>query len=118
MNEVQIAQQAVTLARKSEAEQGATALAAHVGYYLIGEGLPQLQRDIQYRAPSRVLPRIVAEARVPLRTFFDPDRPVDARNRRWLAACSCARAAGMAGHCGCLRLPCALVGERSRRWPW
>ncbi len=71
MTEAQIAQQAVSLAHRGVAEHGEDAAAAHVGYYLIGAGLPQLQRDIAYRAPLRLRPRRRA-GRVPLWSFFAP----------------------------------------------
>ena len=71
MSEAQIAQQSVSLARRGMAEHGEDAVAAHVGYYLIGDGLPQLQGDIAFRARLRLRPRRRA-GRVPLWTFFGP----------------------------------------------
>jgi cellobiose phosphorylase len=71
MSEAQIAQQAVSLARRGMAEHGEDAVAGHVGYYLIGDGLPQLQGDIVFRARLRLRPRRRA-GRVPMWTFFGP----------------------------------------------
>ncbi len=69
--EAQVAQDAISLARRGMAEHGGGAIAAHVGHYLIGNGLPQLERDIGFRAPLRLRPRRRA-GRVPLWTFFGP----------------------------------------------
>ncbi|MEO7478648.1 MAG: cyclic beta 1-2 glucan synthetase, partial [Lysobacteraceae bacterium] len=71
LSEEQIAQQAVSLARKGLDEHGPDALSAHVGHFLIGHGSPQLQRDIAYRAPFRLRPHR-REGRVPGWTFFGP----------------------------------------------
>ncbi len=70
-SQLQVAQQAISLARRGMAEHGADAVAAHVGHYLIGNGLPQLERDTGFRAPLRLRPRRRA-GRVPSWTFFGP----------------------------------------------
>ncbi|HEV2606781.1 MAG TPA: cyclic beta 1-2 glucan synthetase, partial [Xanthomonadaceae bacterium] len=106
-SEAEIARQAVLLARKESAEHGADAIAAHVGHYLIGDGLPQLQREIGFRAPLRLLPRR-RNGRVPLRAFFGP-----------IALCTIAivlllqlRAVGWPGWTlWLLTLPCTLVAS-------
>ena len=70
-SELQIAQQAVSLASRGVAEHGGDAVFAHVGHYLIGEGLAQLQHDVAYKAPLRLLPRR-HRGKVPLWMFFGP----------------------------------------------
>ncbi|HTA64910.1 MAG TPA: cyclic beta 1-2 glucan synthetase, partial [Xanthomonadaceae bacterium] len=71
MSEAQVARQAVTLADAAVAGHGTDAAAAHVGHYLIGTGLQQLERDIAFRVPLRLRPHR-RFGRVPLRTFFGP----------------------------------------------
>ena len=71
MSEAQVALHAVTLAYRGMAGQGEDSVAAHVGHYLIGDGLRQLQGDIAYRARPRLTPRHRA-GRAPLWTFFVP----------------------------------------------
>ncbi len=70
-SETQIAQQTIALAIRSKIEQGGEAAAAHVGHYLIGDGLPLLQREVGFRAPLRLLPHRRAGS-VPLWAFFGP----------------------------------------------
>jgi len=48
-SEHEVARWAIQLAQASTAENGAADRTAHVGYYLIGEGLPKLQRAAQAR---------------------------------------------------------------------
>ncbi len=71
MSEAQVARQAVLLAYRGMAGQGEDAVAAHVGHYLIGDGLPQLQGDIALRARLRLRPHRQS-GRVPLWTFLAP----------------------------------------------
>jgi cyclic beta-1,2-glucan synthetase len=71
MSEAQVAQQAIALARIGMAEHGWEAVAAHVGYYLVGLGLTSLQSDIAFRAPLRFRPRRRG-GRVPAWIFFGP----------------------------------------------
>jgi cyclic beta-1,2-glucan synthetase len=56
-DEMEVASQAVSLAHQVELGQGPPLLpasAAHVGYYLIDNGLPYLEQALAYRAPWRM----------------------------------------------------------------
>ena len=48
-DELDVAEQAVELARKSENRGGSSARQRHVGYYLVGDGRPALEKRIGYR---------------------------------------------------------------------
>lgn len=55
-SEIEVAIQAIRLARESVAREGVDTRTAHVGYYLIDEGLAQLDRQVQVRlSPTEVL---------------------------------------------------------------
>src|SRR5512133_1733637 len=58
--EIEIAQKTVELARKGKEQKGAHDRTAHVGFYLIGKGLPQLERlaKIKNTLPSFVIKSI------------------------------------------------------------
>ena len=52
LSEVEVAQKAVQLAHDGAAGKGLDDRAAHVGFYLIDKGLPQLERAAQVRLPA------------------------------------------------------------------
>jgi cyclic beta-1,2-glucan glucanotransferase len=66
-SELDVAQAAVHLAQTAEREAGADDRTAHVGYYLVGQGRPALERAMDSKAPLIV--RFTRAAR-PLRLFF------------------------------------------------
>jgi cyclic beta-1,2-glucan synthetase len=49
LSEVEVADKAILLARESAAEKGPNGRDAHVGFYLIGRGLPQFERAAEVR---------------------------------------------------------------------
>jgi hypothetical protein len=51
LSEVEVAQKAIELARASVANKGSIDRAAHVGFYLIDRGLPELERATAVRLP-------------------------------------------------------------------
>ncbi|MCC7160954.1 MAG: DUF3131 domain-containing protein [Anaerolineae bacterium] len=51
--EINVAQHAVELAQTAARTAGTLERTRHVGYFLIDEGLPILERDLQYRPPFR-----------------------------------------------------------------
>ncbi len=52
--ECDVAKKAIELTQAGAAAQGAEERAAHVGFYLIGEGVGQLERAVDARLPARV----------------------------------------------------------------
>jgi len=50
--EAEIAEHAIRLASKDAIPNGADQRSAHVGYYLIGQGLPQLEQAVAFKVPS------------------------------------------------------------------
>jgi len=66
--EIEVAQRAVSLAAASAAEHGRTDRTAHVGFYLIDQGRPALERAVGVKWPwSTVLERVIR--RLPL-TYY------------------------------------------------
>ncbi|MEO8408125.1 MAG: cyclic beta 1-2 glucan synthetase, partial [Oxalobacteraceae bacterium] len=53
LSEVEVAEAAILLAATSATRAGAADRTAHVGYYLIGNGLPALERSAAFRPPVR-----------------------------------------------------------------
>ncbi len=59
LSETQVAREAIRLARAASSESGGDDRAAHVGFYLIDRGLPQLERTAQVsRSPFEALRRL------------------------------------------------------------
>ncbi|MGE5285086.1 MAG: glucoamylase family protein, partial [Actinomycetota bacterium] len=52
LHEADVARKAIRLAGECAARNGPDDRAAHVGYYLIGKGLPRLQREADVRLPA------------------------------------------------------------------
>jgi cyclic beta-1,2-glucan synthetase len=57
MPESDVAKMAVGFAEKSARSNGPKHIAAHVGYYLIGKGKPELERALNVRLPLKTLPQ-------------------------------------------------------------
>ena len=62
-----MARKAIELTREAAAAEGAEDRAAHVGFYLIGEGVEQLERAVATRLPladrlGRSLPQVARAA--------------------------------------------------------
>jgi cyclic beta-1,2-glucan synthetase len=53
LSEVEVADHAIRFAAANAARVGAQHRSAHVGYYLIGNGLPELERSAAFRLPLR-----------------------------------------------------------------
>ena len=73
MDEVEVAQAAVSLARKRRNRRGLER-ESHIGYYLVDDGLPDLRRRIRYRAPL---------GRASLITFEISERVLSDRHRNF-----------------------------------
>ncbi|MBC7514035.1 MAG: cyclic beta 1-2 glucan synthetase [Herminiimonas sp.] len=69
LSEPEIASEAITLARQAAAAGGAADRRAHVGYYLIDDGLPELEQRAQVR-PQGFGAAKRAAARTPLRLYL------------------------------------------------
>src|SRR5439155_15940528 len=71
ISELDVARRAVELARSTAASQGPDDRAAHVGFYLIGKGLPQLEQKTRARlSTSDALHRLAG--RFPLFLYLSP----------------------------------------------
>lgn len=53
LSEVEVAETAIQLATTNAAQTGITDRSAHVGYYLIGNGAPKLERSAGFALPAR-----------------------------------------------------------------
>ncbi|HEY2345793.1 MAG TPA: glucoamylase family protein [Xanthomonadaceae bacterium] len=71
MSEERIAQCAVELAREGRTAQGFESVEAHVGHYLVGDGLKRLEQEIGFRQRLRPAPAR-RNGRLPLWTFLGP----------------------------------------------
>ncbi len=69
LTQVVVAQQTVALARQGGIQSANDDRAAHVGYYLIGKGRPQLERAVQYRQTFRTATRTLGR-RFPLALYL------------------------------------------------
>ncbi|HYP68270.1 MAG TPA: cyclic beta 1-2 glucan synthetase, partial [Thiobacillaceae bacterium] len=69
LSEAEVARQAIHLAREGAADKGGDARAAHVGFYLIDEGLPQLERLARMRLSIAAVPRKISR-RFPLFVYL------------------------------------------------
>lgn len=69
MSEQQVAERAITLAQQSAQANGVTHRAAHVGYYLVGAGVDQLEHDVAVRLTHVQKIQHAAE-RNPLRIYL------------------------------------------------
>ena len=69
LHEVHVARKAILLAGEGEARNGPDDRAAHVGFYLVDKGLPQLQREAVVRLPTVEALRRMA-GRVPLLLYM------------------------------------------------
>ncbi|RPI09406.1 MAG: cyclic beta 1-2 glucan synthetase, partial [Acidobacteriales bacterium] len=68
LSEMEVAREAIRLARAGGAGNGGTDRAGHVGYYLIDEGLPRLEKTAQSRpSPREALRRLIR--RFPLLSY-------------------------------------------------
>ncbi len=62
MSEIEVAREAIELASRSAASKGGNDHTAHVGFYLIDKGLPQLEQAVRLRPPvSQVLRRWIGQ---------------------------------------------------------
>ncbi|HSW34112.1 MAG TPA: protein ndvB, partial [Steroidobacteraceae bacterium] len=86
-SEQEVAEAALRLAReaaaRTDADEGERARRAHVGYYLVGRGLGELERAVRYR---RTLTDIVRSSvkRVPLLTYLGTITAITAAIIGWL----------------------------------
>jgi cellobiose phosphorylase len=67
--EFEIAEHAIRLAGTQAPQNGADQRSAHVGYYLIGQGLPQLERAVAFKLPKLEALRRAGKA-APLSTYL------------------------------------------------
>ena len=70
VSEAEVSRHAVDLARAGAARHGSDDRRAHVGYYLIDRGLPELERATQARLPLIARLRRAAAGRAPLSLYL------------------------------------------------
>ncbi len=97
-SEQEVAEAALRLVReaaaRTDAEDGERARRAHVGYYLVGRGLDELERAVRYRRTLAEFARSSVE-RVPLLAYLGTITAITATSSGWLG--SIAYADGVVG---------------------
>jgi Ser/Thr protein kinase RdoA (MazF antagonist) len=118
-SEVEVAQAAVRLAQAAASETPAKEHEAHVGFYLIGKGLPQLERLVRMRRTLREKDLREFGRSRPIWLYLGPDHRTDLRSlpatpparcaRQWARTAGCSRCAECFVVLGASQLAVALV---------